>query len=317
MKTILLTGCAGFIGSNLLIKLLSEGYYVVGLDNLCETYNPSWKLENIALSKLNKRFSFIKGDILDSALLKMISSKFNVDIVVHAAAKTGVRSSIQNPSIYEEVNVRGTLNMLEYSRLNNIKKFIFISSSSVYGNYTEAPFKESSNVCNPISPYAASKIAGELFVYSYSHIYKLPSICLRLFTVYGPSGRPDMVPYLLTDAVVNNKPFTQFGNGKSARDYTYISDIIDGIISATNYNCKFDIINLGHSKPVQLKKLICLIEKVVGRPAMINRIHDQLGDVQLTHADISKAKILLNYSPRIELEDGLKLFVRWYFNKSQ
>lgn len=312
MKKILITGAAGFIGSNLTSKLLKEGYFIVGLDNLNDYYDPLWKLENISNFQHNPNFKFIKGDVLDEKLLKSIFKKHSFDCVIHLAARAGVRPSIANPKLYEEVNVRGTLNILEQAKNNNIKKFIFASSSSVYGNQSKVPFSEKDPVNTPVSPYAATKKAGEALCYTYSHLYCLPVVCLRFFTVYGPGGRPDMAPYLFTKAILEEKPIKKFGDGTTSRDYTYIDDIVSGISSALDYECNFEIFNLGNSHPVTLNKFIENLETITGKKAIIEALPMQPGDVEKTYADISKAQKLLNYAPRTTFFQGLSLFVTWY-----
>lgn len=312
MKIILVTGCAGFIGSNLTAKLLQEGYFVVGLDNLNDYYNPLWKLENISRFRKNKNFIFIKGDILNSELLDKIFKEYSFDYIAHLAARAGVRASILNPKLYEEVNIRGTLNLLELAKDYQIKKFVFASSSSVYGDQSKVPFSENDPVNNPISPYAATKKAGEMLCYTYSQLYNLPTICLRFFTVYGPGGRPDMAPYLFTEAILSKKSIKKFGDGTTSRDYTYIDDIINGIKSAITYKCSFEIFNLGNSNPITLNSFINTLEKITGIKANIENCELQPGDVKTTYADIKKARKYLQYNPHTNLHDGLSNTVGWY-----
>lgn len=312
MKRILITGCAGFIGSNLTAKLLQENYFVVGMDNLNDYYNPLWKLENMRRFKNNKNFCFIKGDILNADLLNKLFKQHRFDLVVHLAARAGVRPSILNPKLYEEVNIRGTLNVLDLSKEYKIKKFIFASSSSVYGDQYKVPFSENDSVNNPISPYAATKKASELICYTYSHLYNLSTICLRFFTVYGPGGRPDMAPYLFTKAILTGKPIKKFGDGTTSRDYTYINDIVEGISSAIDFKCKYEIFNLGNSHPVILNDFINNLENITGVKAIIENSEIQSGDVITTYADISKARKYLRYNPHTNLYEGLSNFVDWY-----
>lgn len=312
MKTILVTGCAGFIGSHLSVKLVKDGCLIVGLDNLNDYYNPLWKLENIKEINNYSNFKFIKGDILDKNLLANLFKKHKFDCVIHLAARAGVRPSIANPELYEEVNIRGTLNMLEAARNHEVKKFIFASSSSVYGNLSKIPFSEEDPVNFPISPYAATKKAGEELCFTYSHLYDLPIICLRFFTVYGPRGRPDMAPYLFTKAIFEGQTINKYGDGSTSRDYTYINDIVKGVISAINFKCKYEIFNLGNSQPVTLNKFINNLEKITGKKAAIKKMPMQPGDVEKTYADIIKAKKYLKYNPRTGFYEGLKKFVQWY-----
>lgn len=312
MQKILVTGCAGFIGSNLTGRLLSEGYFVVGLDNLNDYYNPAWKLENLAKFKANKNFIFVKGDILNVKLLEKLFKTYKFSSVVHLAARAGVRPSIADPGLYEEVNVRGTLNMLDVAKNYKIQKFVFASSSSVYGNQSKVPFSEKDPVNNPVSPYAATKKAGEMLCYTYSHLYKLPVVALRFFTVYGPGGRPDMAPYLFTESILKGKPFKKFGRGTTSRDYTYIDDIVEGILLAMKYDCQYEVFNLGNSHPITLNKFISDLEKITGNEAIIENLPMQPGDVQTTYSDISKAQKLLGFNPKTSFYDGLSNFVDWF-----
>jgi UDP-glucuronate 4-epimerase len=308
---ILITGAAGFIGSNLSKNLLNRDNSVIGLDNLNDYYDPAWKLQNIKNLDSYDNFTFIKGDVLEEDLLESIFSNNEIDAVVHLAARAGVRPSIEEPKLYESVNVRGTLNMLEAVREYSVNKFVFASSSSVYGNQSKVPFSENDKVDLPISPYAATKKAGEELCYTYSHLYSIGVTCLRFFTVYGPNGRPDMAPYMFTESIMKGKEIKRFGNGDSARDYTYVDDIVQGITAAISYKKSFDVFNLGNSSPINLNDFISTIEKITGNKAIIKELPMQPGDVSITYADISKAKRLLGYSPTTRLEDGLALFYEW------
>jgi UDP-glucuronate 4-epimerase len=312
MKNILITGVAGFIGSNVALSLLKQGMSVIGIDNMNNYYNTDWKNDNTKNLNDFEKFSMIVGDILDEAKLEQIFKNNEIDSVVHLAARAGVRPSIDDPKLYEAVNVRGTLNILEAARINEVKKIVFASSSSVYGNQTKTPFSEEDRVDNPVSPYAATKKAGEELCYTYSHLYGISVTCLRFFTVYGPNGRPDMAPYLFTEAIIKGKAIKRFGEGHTGRDYTYIDDIVSGITSAIEYMEPYDIFNLGNSSPVILNDFIKLIEKVTGRTAKIDQHPIQPGDVDITFADISKARALLKYNPKTDLETGLQNFTRWY-----
>jgi UDP-glucuronate 4-epimerase len=312
MPDILITGAAGFIGSSLSEELLKEGRSVTGLDCINDYYDPIWKRENLSDLNRYEKFEFIEGDILNEKLVQNIFSNHKFDAVVHLAARAGVRPSIIDPKLYESVNVRGTLNLLDATHTHMVDKFVFASSSSVYGNQTHTPFSEDDRVDYPVSPYAATKKAGEELCFTYSHLYDLSVTCLRFFTVYGPKGRPDMAPYLFTDAIVHGKPIKRFGRGDSGRDYTYIDDIVSGIIAAIDYEESFDIFNLGNSSPVQLNDFIATIENITGKKAVIEELPKQQGDVDLTYADISKAKRLLGYKPQTKLEVGLSKFIEWY-----
>jgi UDP-glucuronate 4-epimerase len=312
---ILVTGGAGFIGSHVCDRLLESGYSVVCVDDLNEYYNPKIKRNNIKQNLKNKNFSFLKADISKQKELEKIFEKNKIEKVIHLAARAGVRASIENPEIYVRTNIIGTVNLLELCRKHNVKSFIFGSSSSVYGNNKKVPFSESDNTDNIISPYASTKRAAEFFCKQYSEMYGINIICLRFFTVYGPRGRPDMAPLIFTKAIDSGKIIKMYGNGKTKRDYTFVSDIVEGIISALNYEYKkarFEIINLGDSKTTELIDFISMIEKHLGKKAIIEKNPKQKGDVDITYADISKAKKLLNYNPKVPVEQGLKLLIEWY-----
>lgn len=309
---ILLTGGAGFIGSNLCESLLSNDNNVICLDNFNDYYDPIIKRENIKNIQSHKNFKLYEGDILDKAYLDYILSKNHIDVIIHLAAMAGVRNSIDKPHLYYDVNVMGTLNILEAMRIHKIKNMIFASSSSVYGNNRKVPFSESDNVDFPISPYATSKKAGELLCYTYHHLYDFNINCLRFFTVYGPRQRPDLAIYKFTKALFDDNPITIYGDGQTLRDYTNIKDIMQGIINAIKNLDGYNIFNIGESKSISLLDLVKLLEKYTGKPANINFISMQIGDVIQTYADITKAKRILGYSPEVELEDGLKEFIDWY-----
>jgi UDP-glucuronate 4-epimerase len=311
-RTILLTGAAGFIASHTALTLLKSGETVIGIDDLNDYYNPQWKKDNLERLKKFTNFQFFKTDIRDFAKLEEIFKDNKIDLIIHLAARAGVRPSIQKPLLYQEVNVGGTLNLLELARQNQIKDFVFASSSSVYGNQEKVPFSESDPVNKPISPYAATKKAGEMLCYTYSHLYKLNCTCLRFFTVYGPWGRPDMAPYLFTEAILKGKVINKFGDGSSERDYTYIDDIVAGVVAATHLHRPFEIINLGNNQPVSLNQFIALLEKLTAKKMKINQLAMQAGDVKRTYADISKAQKLLNFQPKTSFEDGLKQLIDWY-----
>lgn len=310
--TILLTGCAGFIGSNLLDRLLSEGHKVIGVDNFNDFYPPSQKRQNIESNLNNPNFKLIEKGICSLSLSDLSSIINHQSLIIHLAARAGVRPSLDQPLLYEKVNVGGTLNLLELAKKLKVKNFIFGSSSSVYGNSSPAPFKETSACDQPISPYAATKRSAELLCQTYNHLYKIPTTILRFFTVYGPRNRPDMAAYKFIDSIAKNKAITIYGENTS-RDYTYIDDIVDGIIFAVNHPFhKLEIINLGNSSPVSLVEFISAIENIIGKKAILNRESLPAGDVQTTCADISKAKTLLNWQPRVRLEIGLINLWEWY-----
>lgn len=306
-----ITGGAGFIGSNLADKLLALGHYVVAYDNFDPFYPEKIKRENIAGAIKNPNFSLIEGDILDKKKLFITLITVSPDVVIHLAARGGVRPSIETPEIYYEINLTGTLNLLEAMRKADMKKLIFASSSSVYGNNPKVPFSETDTVDNPISPYAATKKAGELLCHTYHHLFDFDIFCLRFFTVFGPRQRPDLAINKFFSAILNDKPIKVYGDGTSKRDYTYIDDIIDGVVLAINLLKGYEIINLGESKTVSLKELISLIEKTIGKVAVINYAEAQQGDIALTFADISKAETLLGYKPETYINDGLELYYKW------
>lgn len=309
---LLVTGCAGFIGSHVGEALLKRGDSVVGVDEVNDYYDIRQKDKNLLLLSAYPEFVFYKEDIRNYAALKSIFEKEKPEKVVHLAARAGVRPSIQEPILYQEVNVGGTLNLLELAKDYQVKSFVFASSSSVYGNQKKVPFSEEDDVNNPISPYAATKRAGELLCHTYHHLYDLKITCLRFFTVYGPRGRPDMAPYKFVKQVMEDKPILKYGDGTTKRDYTYIADIAKGVIAAVDAELDYDIINLGNNKPVELNEFIRVVEKVTGKKAVIEQLPMQPGDVDITYADIIKAKKLLGYKPETTIDKGMKDFVGWY-----
>lgn len=314
---IFVTGGAGFIGSNLVDKLLALGHNVVTFDNFDSLYSEAIKRKNIADALKNPNYSLIEGNILDKEQLYESLKTTLPDTVIHLAAKGGVRPSIENPEAYYETNVTGTLNVLECMRKTNIKKLIFASSSSVYGNSTKVPFSETDSVDTPISPYAASKKAAELLCHTYHHLYGFDIFCLRFFTVYGPRQRPDLAIHKFFNAILNNKPITVYGDGTTGRDYTYIDDITDGIISAVSKVNGYEILNLGGSQSILLKDLIKRIETATAKTALINTDKIQQGDVTITFADIDKASKLLGYKPKIGITEGIKLYNEWLILQKQ
>jgi UDP-glucuronate 4-epimerase len=314
MKNFLITGGAGFIGSHLVDRLLaSDVERVTTVDDFNDFYDPSIKRANIAEHLTDPRYKLAELDIRDRAALEQLFQTNNFDCVVHLAARAGVRPSLSEPQLYTETNVNGTLNLLELARHNNIEQFVFGSSSSVYGINAKVPFNEDDPIRQPISPYAATKGAGELLCHTYSHLYGLRCVCLRFFTVYGPRQRPDLAIHKFARLISERKPIPVFGDGSTRRDYTYIDDIIDGVVAAIEYNqSNYEVINLGESRTVELHELISLLESELDTHAQIDRQLPQPGDVPQTFADISKARRLLRYNPKVEIEEGLHRFVEWF-----
>jgi UDP-glucuronate 4-epimerase len=314
MKTILITGGAGFIGSHLVDALMKdENNRIVIIDNFNDFYAPSIKRANLAPHIEQKRFELIAADITDAQSVNELFAAHNFDCVVHLAARAGVRPSLENPLGYEETNVRGTYVLLEAARINQIPQFIFGSSSSVYGINAKIPFSEDDHVWQTISPYAATKLAGEAACHTYSHLYGMRTVCLRFFTVYGARQRPDLAIHKFARLIDEEKPIPVFGDGTTRRDYTYIDDIIAGIVAAMSYEASpFEVINLGESQTVELRYLIELLESALGKRAIIDRKPLQAGDVPITFADISKARRLLGYDPQTKIEDGIRRFIEWF-----
>ena len=307
---ILITGGAGFIGSHLAERLLDSNMEVVCLDNFNDFYDPGLKRRNIEKAFWSNRYTLISGDILDEELLdKIFSEPF--DAVVHLAAYAGVRPSIERPKIYEKVNVRGTLNLLERCRRHDVKKFVFASSSSVYGGRRHVPFRETDDISKPISPYAASKVAGEALCFTYHHLFDIHIHALRFFTVYGPRQRPEMAIHLFADNMLRGEPITLFGDGESSRDYTYIDDIIDGVVASLEKCEGFEIINLGGSKTTSLNSLVSFISRRLAIEPLVEHTGDQPGDVPITFADVTHASSLLGYSPKIDIKTGIDRFCEW------
>jgi len=308
---VLVTGGAGFIGSHLCEALLSAGHRVVALDNFDDFYAPRIKRDNLADCGRSGAFTLIEGDIRDSARVPSVLEEYAIHTVVHLAARAGVRPSIERPVLCQDVNVGGTSIMLEAARRNDVDKFIFASSSSVYGNNRKIPFSESDNVDSPISPYAATKKAGELLCHTYHHLYGLNVTCLRFFTVYGPRQRPDLAVHKFARLIEQDRPIPVFGDGSLARDFTYIDDVIEGVTSAIERCRGYAVYNLGSSRSISLSKLIERLEAVLGKRARIERLPLCPGDVERTFADLSLARAKLGYEPRTPLDDGLASFVGW------
>jgi len=307
---VLVTGGAGFIGSHVVERLLARGDSVTVVDDFNDFYDPGVKRRNVDGFRLRVRM--LKADICDGAAVHRAFTGDKFDAIVHLAARAGVRPSLAQPHLYTKVNVLGTQNLLELAREFGVKKFVFASSSSVYGVNAKVPFAESDPIFNPISPYAATKLAGEALCHVYHHIYGLDVVCLRFFTAYGPRQRPDLAIHKFTRAIVAGKPIDFFGDGKSQRDYTHIDDILQGVLAALDRPLGFAIINLGESQTIELSRLVQLIEQATGLTAKLNRQPMQPGDVPVTFADITKARKVLGYKPQIKIEDGIPKFVQWF-----
>ncbi len=317
-QRVVLTGGAGFIGSHVAEALLHRGVQLWILDNLDEFYSPAWKKANLEGLRRVGNYEFSQVDICNMVLLRESLERARPDVVIHLAARAGVRASIEQPHPYEQVNVAGTLNLLEMCRQLAVSKFLFGSSSSVYGATSRVPFSENQVELRPISVYAATKLAGEMLCYTYAHLFALPVICLRFFTVYGPRQRPDLAIHKFTALIEAGKPLPIFGDGSAGRDYTWVGDIATGVLAAVDYEPRpdggvpFEVFNLGNSHPVKLAEMVELLERIIGKRALLERNPPQPGDVPLTWADISKACRLLGYRPATRLEEGLKRFVAWY-----
>jgi UDP-glucuronate 4-epimerase len=308
---ILVTGGAGFIGSHLVEKLLAANHDVVILDDFNDFYDPQIKQMNIA--GFAKDVTVCHVDLRENDSVRTVFGREKVDAVVHLAARAGVRPSIQFPRLYYDTNVLGTLHLLEAARVTGVQRFIFASSSSVYGASKTVPFSEDQHLTQTISPYGATKIGGEFLCSTYSHLYQMRVVALRYFTVYGPRQRPDLAIHQFTRRIYAGQPIDQFGDGSTRRDYTYIDDIIQGTMAALDYDGPlYDMFNLGESQTIQLKELISAIENVLGKRAKINELPEQPGDMPRTYADISKARKLLGYNPATKLSEGLPKFVEWY-----
>ena len=314
MNIILVTGGAGFIGSHLCERLLNDGARVVCLDNFDNFYDPNIKIKNVEgiARKFSEQFELVTGDIRNPDHFKMIFQKNPVDSVVHLAARAGVRPSIVEPLLYEEVNIRGTIALLEACKEHKIKNLIFASSSSVYGENQRVPFTEEDLDIQPISPYGATKRAGELLCYSYHHLYGMNIACMRIFTAYGPRQRPEMAIHKFTRLIDQSEKIPIYGDGSSRRDYTYIDDLIDGMMAVLQRHKGYEIYNLGESRTTSLMELVHLIEEALGKKANIEMLDSQPGDVSITYADITKARRMLNYKTRVSMEEGIKRFVEWY-----
>jgi UDP-glucuronate 4-epimerase len=314
----LVTGGAGFIGSHVCERLLRDGHRVVAFDDLNDFYDPQVKRRNLdEILALGKPFEFFQGDLGDARTLLGVFSAIQFDQVIHLAARAGVRPSLEHPALYQRVNVEGTVNMLEAARKTGVKKITIASSSSVYGVNAKVPFSESDPIFSAVSPYAASKLACEALGHTWHHVYKMDVAMLRFFTVYGPRQRPDLAIHKFTRLIDSGRPIPVFGDGSTARDHTHIADILEGVIACTQREVGFEIFNLGESRTVKLAELITLIEKALGKPAVVDRQPLQPGDVPITFADISKARDKLGYNPQVKVEDGIPLFVDWFRKNRQ
>ena len=316
MTTYLVTGGAGFIGSSVCEKLLKEDNKVIVIDNFCDFYNPQIKENNIKEFTVNHNFKLYKKDIRDRQALEQLFDENEIDTVIHLAAMAGIRPSIENPYLYQDVNGFGTQNILEEMKKHNVKNLILASSSSVYGNCKQTPFKEDMIVDYAISPYAATKKANEIMTHVYHKLYDFNVMGLRFFTVYGPKQRPDLAISKFTRLMLNNEEIPMYGNGESSRDYTYIDDIVDGVFKSCNYIEKnknvYEIINLGNSSPVSLKEMIYTISRTLNVKPIIKQLPMQPGDVDKTYADISKANKILEYKPQVSFDEGINRFVNWF-----
>ncbi len=309
---ILITGGAGFIGSTLADRLLSKGNKIIVLDNFNDYYDVNIKEQNITNNLKNKNYKLFRGDICDRELTDRIFNENEIDIVLHFAARAGVRPSLEDPLEYVRSNIEGTVNILEKIKKYGVKKIIFASSSSVYGNCKADKFSEDLKVTEPISPYAATKLACEQILYTYSKLYEINTVCLRFFTVYGPKQRPDLAIRKFIELIEQDKPIPVYGDGTTMRDYTFIEDIVGGICAAMDYDkTLYEIINLGGGSPVTLNEMISTIEDVLGKKAQINRLPLQQGDVIKTVSDITKAQKLLGYKPKTNLKEGIRKFIEW------
>ena len=317
-RNILITGGAGFIGSHLVDRLLAEGdWRITVIDDLNDFYSPEIKRANIAGHLTNPDYRLVEADIRDTEALAKVFANAGFDVIVHLAARAGVRPSLTQPRLYFETNVTGTLNLLELARIHQVKQFVFASSSSVYGINCKMPFSEDDRIHQPISPYAATKAAGELLCHTYSHLHGIRTIGLRFFTVYGARQRPDLAIHKFAKLISEDKPIQMFGDGTTRRDYTYIDDIMQGVRASIDYDASMhEVFNLGESQTIELRELISLLEQALGKTAIIDNQPMQPGDVPCTFADIAKARKLLNYDPSTKIADGIPKFVDWFLRSA-
>lgn len=312
MDNVLITGGAGFIGSHVAQRLLREGRRLAIVDNLDDYYPAELKRANLEEIKTSGDFQFLPADIRDGEELRRVFATFKPDAVIHLAARPGVRLSFAQPEMYTSINVLGTTQVLEVSRQSGVRRLVFASSSSVYGHSSRAPFREDAVISHPLSIYAATKVAGEAMAFTFAHAYGLSVACLRLFTVYGPRQRPDLAIHKFARLISAGAPIPVFGDGSAARDYTYISDILDGVMACTQKEFGYEIFNLGESQTVRLDRLVELLEAALGKKAVIDRQPPQPGDVPITCADVSKTRAKLGYDPQVRIEQGIPLFVDWF-----
>ena len=314
----LVTGGAGFIGSHVCERLLRDGHRVWAFDDLNDFYDPQIKRRTLAdIQSPGKPFTFVPGDLTETSAVNALFAATKFDQVIHLAARAGVRPSLEQPALYQRVNVEGTVNILEAARKTGCKKITIASSSSVYGVNAKVPFSESDPIFSAVSPYAASKLACEALGHVYHHIYGMDVAMLRFFTVYGPRQRPDLAIHKFTKLIDSGQPIPVFGDGSTARDHTFITDILEGILACTRQEFGFEVFNLGESQTVKLSELIALIESALGKKAVIDRQPLQPGDVPITYADISKAKKMLGYNPQVKAAKGIPLFVEWFRNSQK
>ena len=312
----LVTGGAGFIGSHVCERLLGLDHAVWAFDDLNSFYDPTIKQRGLqSLQALGKAFAFVRGDLTERPALNALFDSVKFDQIIHLAARAGVRPSLQEPALYQRVNVEGTVNLLEAARLAGVKKVTIASSSSVYGTNARVPFSESDPVFSAISPYAASKLACEALGHVYHHVYGMDVAMLRFFTVYGPRQRPDLAIHKFAQLISQGKPIPVFGDGSTARDYTYVTDTVDGVIACTQKEFGYEIFNLGESQTVMLSRLIELLERSLGKKAVIDHHPTQPGDVPITYANIDKARAKLGYNPKVKIEEGIPKFVEWFRRK--
>ena len=314
MRNVLVTGGAGFIGSHLVARLLAEGgWRVVVVDDFNDFYDPALKRRNVGPHLGRADFALREADIRDRASLDEVFAETRFDCVVHLAARAGVRPSLAEPVLYAETNINGTVNLLELAREHKVRQFVFGSSSSVYGENEKVPFAEDDPVNRPISPYAATKAAGELLCHTYSHLFGLRCVALRFFTVYGARQRPDLAIHKFARLISEGEPIPVFGDGTTRRDYTFVEDIVAGVRAAMDYEgSNYEVVNLGGSRTVSLSELIALLERELGRKARLDRQPPQPGDVPQTYADVTKARRLLGYDPQTPIEEGIRRFVEWF-----
>ena len=314
MRNILVTGGAGFIGSHLVDRLLAEGgWQITVVDDFNDFYSPEIKHANIAEHLKSPNYRLVDADIRDAATMAALFAEYKFDVIVHLAARAGVRPSLSEPILYTETNIIGTQNLLELAKQHGVGQFVFGSSSSVYGINAKVPFAEDDRIHQPISPYASTKAAGELLCHTYSHLYGMRIVCLRFFTVYGARQRPDLAIHKFSKLIADEKPIQMFGDGTARRDYTYIDDIIQGVRAAIDYNrTQYEIFNLGESQTIELRELISLLERSLDMHAIIDHQPMQPGDVPITFADISKSRELLGYNPTTKIADGIPKFIEWF-----